>query len=84
MSASETESFKVAVTAALDGEWDRAHMIVQESGAQVACWIHAVLHKIEQDESNSRYWYSRASKDYEAFSDPQAELKAIAEYLAHQ
>ena len=43
------EEYRIAVQAALDGEWDRAHVIVQEYGDATACWIHAVLHKMEPD-----------------------------------
>jgi hypothetical protein len=32
--------------------------------------LHAVLHKIEGDESNSRYWYRRSSQAYEAYAEP--------------
>lgn len=81
MRASENEQFRIAVQAALDGEWDRAHQIVQEYGDPVACWIHAVLHKIEGDASNSRYWYARARRNYEDFGNPTAELQAIAAVL---
>ena len=46
-----------AIELALAGEWDAAHRLVQpyEDDA-TASWIHAVLHKIEGDLSNSRYW----------------------------
>ncbi|WP_369384880.1 hypothetical protein [Methylobacillus glycogenes] len=43
--------------------------------------VHAVLHKIEGDEWNSRYWYKRSKHEYEEFTDPQAELRAIAQQL---
>jgi hypothetical protein len=43
---------------ALDGDWDSSHKIVQNMDLDVAKWIHAVLHKIEGDESNSKYWYT--------------------------
>ncbi|HEX5538244.1 MAG TPA: hypothetical protein VFX01_00520 [Methylophilaceae bacterium] len=76
-----TDEFKIAVDAALNGEWDKAHVIVQEYGDATACWIHAVLHKIEGDAGNSRYWYARAHRNYEDFADPTAELQAIADYL---
>ena len=75
------EEFKVAVQAALDGEWDRSHKIVQEYGDPVACWIHAVLHKIEGDAWNSRYWYARTMHQYEEYANPQDELRAIAKQL---
>ena len=71
----------IAVTAALNGEWDKAHRIVQDIGGADAAWIHAVLHKIEGDVGNSRYWYSRAKRDYEDFTDQKDELRAIEKYL---
>lgn len=72
-----------AVDLALAGEWDGAHKIVQqdESG-EAACWIHAVLHKIEGDETNSRYWYARTTHNFEDYADAKAELAAIAAALA--
>ena len=75
---------KKAVSAALNGDWKTAHEIAQESDEQIANWIHAVLHKIEGDEGNSRYWYSRARKRYEDFADSTSELKAIAEFLENK
>lgn len=72
-----TDDLKSAINLALSGEWDQAHIIVQELGSPMAAWIHAVLHKIEGDESNSRYWYARAQKNYEEFQDPAEELKYI-------
>lgn len=71
------DELRLAVDAALDGEWDRAHRIVQEHHDQTACWIHAVLHKIEGDAWNSRYWYARTQAEYEDYPDPAEELKAI-------
>ncbi|MEO8417183.1 MAG: hypothetical protein ABI475_00455 [Methylophilaceae bacterium] len=75
------DDLKLAVTAALGGDWNQAHLIAQESDDRIGHWIHAVLHKIENDESNSRYWYARAHKDYEDFTDPAAELNAILQFL---
>ncbi|HEY0268064.1 MAG TPA: hypothetical protein VGC12_02400 [Methyloradius sp.] len=75
---------KRAVAAALKGDWTTAHEIAQESDEQTACWIHAVLHKIEGDEGNSRYWYARARKRYEDFADSTSELKAIAKFLENK
>ena len=67
-----------AVDHALAGRWDDAHAIVQRDEAdRNACWIHAVLHKIEGDAANSRYWYARAGQFYESYAEPNAELAAI-------
>ena len=66
-----------AIDAALAGDWHRAHQIVQRDEADpIACWIHAVLHKIEGDDWNSRYWYRRSPHRYEEWADPTAELRA--------
>ena len=71
-----------AIEFALEGKWNSAHEIVQEIKTSNAQWIHAVLHKIEGDESNSRYWYSRCSlESYESYLDSTQELKAIKERL---
>lgn len=71
-----------AVDAALSGDWQRAHEIVQRDEYDpIACWIHAVLHKIEGDAGNSRYWYARTAHRYEEWSDPYEELRAIKHQL---
>ncbi len=71
-----------AVHAALAGDWHAAHNIAQDSELADAHWLHAILHKIEGDEWNSKYWYARsAGRHYEDFADPQQELKAILQYL---
>ena len=71
-----------AIDLALSGEWDAAHKLVQQYEDTTAAWIHAVLHKIEGDHDNSRYWYRRAGK-LEHFSDePKAELAEIKTEVA--
>jgi hypothetical protein len=73
-----------AVDLALAGEWKAAHAIVQQDEEDAtSCWIHAVLHKIEGDASNSRYWYARAGQAYEAYADARAELAAIKAVLTY-
>jgi len=80
---SHNNLLNTAIDAALAGEWDKSHRIVQEHSDALACWIHAVLHKIEGDAWNSRYWYARtrSSAEYEDYADPRAELEAIRQRL---
>jgi len=74
-----------AVDLALGGDWDGAHAIAQRHDTDAtACWIHAVLHKIDGDETNARYWYRRAKVDFERFPDPKVELRAILHELHHE
>ena len=67
-----------AIELALNDEWDAAHRVVQQYETDAtASWIHAVLHKIEGDLQNSRYWYRRAGKLDHVGDAPRAELAAI-------
>jgi hypothetical protein len=71
-----------AVNLAMHGDWDASHNIAQDYSDTTANWLHAVLHKIEGDEWNSKYWYARtAGKRYEEFSDASAELLEIQRTL---
>lgn len=74
---SELSELQQAVQAALDDDWEGAHGIAQDSDHPLARWIHAVLHKIEGDAGNSRYWYARAGRSYEEYTDTKAELMAV-------
>lgn len=71
-----------AVKLALDGDWDASHKIAQDYSDTTANWIHAVLHKIEGDVWNSKYWYARtAGRSYDDFSDARDELIIIQRSL---
>lgn len=72
-----------AVTLAQAGDWDAAHNIAQDYSDTTANWIHAVLHKIEGDSWNSKYWYARTGgHQYEDYGlDVAGELAAIQQSL---
>ena len=71
-----------AVDMALAGEWDEAHGIVQADETDPkACWIHAVLHKIEGDAGTARYWDARAGRLDAVDRDAVEELTAIRDSL---
>jgi hypothetical protein len=66
-----------AVELALAKDWDAAHQIVQQYEDGTAAWIHAVLHKMEGDLGNARYWYRRADRMDHVDDEPHAELTVI-------
>jgi hypothetical protein len=79
---SNAEQLRIAVQAALDGDWDKSHKIAQDYTDPLANWIHAVLHKIEGDVWNSKYWYARTTgKKYEDYVEPKEELQKILSEL---
>ena len=72
-----------AIELAQAGNWDAAHDLVQKhEGNTIAAWIHAVLHKIEGDLGNARYWYHRAGRIDRIDDEPRAELTAIRAQLS--
>ena len=77
MSAPDSELLRT-VNLALAGDWDAAHDLVQQyEDDATAAWIHAVLHKIEGDSGNARYWYRHADRMSHVADEPMAELALI-------
>ena len=71
-----------AVDRALVGDWERAHLIVQDhEGNHIADWIHAVVHRMEGDLGNARYWYGRCGRAQRDDVSTQDELREIREAL---
>ena len=47
------------------GDWRAAHEIVQKDEASpLACWAHGVVHLMEGDLANARYWYGQAGRPF--------------------
>ena len=71
-----------AVRLALAGDWQAAHLIVQAyEDDPVASWIHAVVHRMEGDLGNARYWYRRCRRELREDVAPEAELREIEKVL---
>jgi hypothetical protein len=51
-----------------NGNWDKAHSLIQDLPDANAAWIHAYLHRREGDLFNADYWYRRAGKSRPAVS----------------
>ena len=56
------------------GDWEAAHTIVQEHESEYAAWLHGIVHVLEGDVDNARYWYGRAKRTFSP--DANAELAA--------
>jgi hypothetical protein len=46
------------------GDWQAAHVIVQEDSSPLAAWLHGIVHTMEGDLGNARYWYARAGRPF--------------------
>lgn len=47
---------------AAKGNWNQAHELIQDLPDRVSAHIHAYLHRVEGDQWNADYWYSRAGQ----------------------
>ena len=61
-------------------DWQAAHEIVQrDEDSALACWAHGIVHLIEGDAANARYWYGRAKRRFD--DDIAKEITALSEAL---
>ena len=63
------------------GNWEDAHNIAQDIDTPMGSSIHALLHLIEGDVGNARYWFNRAGKPSRTVGEIPALWKEIAAEL---
>ena len=69
------ESLLRAAELMAQGDWQAAHAIVQEDEeSPLACWAHGIVHIMEGDLPNARYWYRHAKRPFPASPDVETEL----------
>jgi len=62
------------------GDWTRAHQCVQDDATPEGAWVHAYLHRKEEDEGNAAYWYGRAGRPV-ATGPLEDEWRSVAQAL---
>jgi hypothetical protein len=62
-------------------EWQKAHELVMDLEDRLAFHIHGLVHRIEGDMENARYWYHRAGVPFARSLRLAAELKKIESEL---
>src|SRR5712691_2334927 len=62
-------------------DWDKAHAIVMGMRDKLAFRIHGLLHRIEGDLGNARYWYARAAVPFAKSKSAASEIEEIAVVL---
>jgi len=63
------------------GEWQKAHEIVQDASSSLAAWLHGIVHTLEGDLDNARYWYRRAKRTFPGAGAVKEELAAARSAL---
>jgi hypothetical protein len=65
------------------GEWQAAHEIVQtDEDSALACWAHGIVHLMEGDIPNARYWYREAKRSFPDKPAATAEIRALKAAMA--
>jgi hypothetical protein len=77
-SAELAARFRAAVQTALGGDWQSAHLVAQEHEQDpLANWLHAIVHRMEGDVANARYWYGRCGRSFREGVSTEAELHEL-------
>ena len=63
------------------GDWKKAQTIVQNDNTEMGCWAHGIVHMLEGDLGNARYWFRRAGRPFPRERDPSAEIDALVRTL---
>ena len=58
------------------GDWHAAHLIVQEDESVLAAWLHGIVHTLEGDLDNARYWYGKAGRPFRGKETVREEIAA--------
>jgi hypothetical protein len=76
------EQLREAVAHLERGDWQSAHEIVQaDEDSALACWAHGIVHIMEGDLPNARYWYGQAKRPFPAKPATDAEIDAFRQAL---
>jgi hypothetical protein len=71
-----------AVALLQEGDWRGAHEIVQaDEESRLSCWAHGIVHILEGDLPNARYWYRKAGRAFRADAAAADEVKALSAAL---
>jgi hypothetical protein len=52
--------YLLALEAEQQGDWAKAHGMVENMVTAEAARVHAYLHRVQGDECDAQYWYNRA------------------------
>jgi hypothetical protein len=75
---------KQAIQALETNDWNTAHEIVQKMESAEAYWLHGIVHMMEGDVDNARYWYRRAGRPFPQNMNVADEIRAIKDKLGSE
>ena len=76
------DALRRAVDLLATGDWQAAHRIVQDESSALAAWLHGIVHTLEGDLDNARYWYRKAERAFRGADAVQDEIAAARRAVA--
>ena len=74
----EPQELSQAISFLERGDWRAAHEIVQrDEDSPLACWAHGIVHLMEGDLPNARYWYREAGRTLREEASVPDEIAAL-------
>jgi hypothetical protein len=81
VASAHTTVLAEAIERLLANDWPAAHCLVQDLDDPLAWRIHGLVHRIEGDLANSRYWYGKAGVTLEAARSVEDEISELRDCL---
>jgi hypothetical protein len=81
MADAHTTVLAQAIERLLANDWRAAHSLVQDLEDPLAWRIHGLVHRVEGDLANSRYWYSKAGVTIDDAPSVDDEIRQLRGYL---
>ena len=76
--AKESPTLRAKVVRHLEaGEWEAAHVLAQRDATSLGYWAHGIVHLIEGDLENAKYWFRRAHRPLPHGNTVAAEIAAL-------
>jgi hypothetical protein len=76
------KDIRTALRLLQEGDWRAAHEIVQDDEeSRLSCWAHGIVHLMEGDVPNARYWYRVAGRVLRQDFSVKDEIAALGETL---
>ena len=83
MAALKATELRQAIDLMQKNEWEAAHKIVQEDeDSPLACWAHGIVHIMEGDLPNARYWYAQAKRTFPSKPTAAGEIRTLKTELS--
>jgi hypothetical protein len=81
-SSAASPALEQALGLLAEGRWQQAHEIVQKENTVLAAWLHGIVHTLEGDLDNARYWYAKTDRVFPGPGAVQEEITAARQALA--